>query len=96
MPGRFDNTGAYVGRRRLRARLGGMFANKTCRTIGFASIAAPIVGYIINDLKKPDSVISGLIGSTVSKLLRAKPEKVEAIDITDKVEILEINSDKRS
>jgi len=73
-----------------------MFTGKTGKAIGFTSIAAPIIGYVVNDLKKPDSIVRGLIGGVVRKLLPAKSGKVEVIDITDKVEILEDKGDKRS
>ncbi|TET94500.1 MAG: hypothetical protein E3J26_04455 [Candidatus Zixiibacteriota bacterium] len=73
-----------------------MFTGKTGKAIGFTSIAAPIIGYVVNDLKKPDSIVRGLIGGVVRKLLPAKSGKVEVIGITDKVEIIEDKGDKRS
>ena len=91
-----DNAGAGTGGRRQRKRLRGMFTGKTGKAIGFTSIAAPIIGYVVNDLKKPDSIIRGLIGGVVRKLLPSKSGKAEAIDITDKVEIIEEDGDKRS
>jgi hypothetical protein len=96
MSKRFDNADTGVGRRRQRSRLRGMLTGKTGKTAGLASIAAPIIGYVVHDLKKPDSIIRGLIGKTISRFLPAKPEKVEAIDITDEVEILEDHSDRKS
>ncbi len=96
MSTKLDDTGRCIVGRRQRRRLRGMFASKTGKTIGYTSIAAPIVGYIVNDLKKPDSIIRGLAGGVVSKLLPVKSRKVEAIDITDKIEILEDKGDKRS
>jgi len=73
-----------------------MFTGKTGKAIGFTSIAAPIIGYIVNDLKKPNSLVRGLIGSVARKLLPAKSEQAKVIDITDDVEILEDDSDKKS
>jgi hypothetical protein len=69
-----------------------MLSGKTGRTIGISSIAAPIIGYVINDLKKPDSVVRGLIGGVVRRLLPGKTERVEAIDITEDAEIIDSNS----
>jgi len=71
-----------------------MCSGKTGKTIGLASIATPIVGFVVNDLKKPNSVIRALIGTTVRKLLPRKSDQPKAIDITDKVEIIEINDSK--
>jgi len=96
MPRGISDAGTGTGGRRQRKRLRGMFTGKTGKAIGFTSIAAPIIGYVVNDLKKPDSIVRGLIGGVVRKLLPAKSGKVEVIDITDKVEILEDKGDKRS
>ena len=95
MPGRFEDGGKSVGGRRQRNRFRGVFTGRTGKAVGLASIATPIIGYVVNDLKKPDSIIRALIGRTVNKLLPPKSQKVEAIDITDKVEILEDKGDKR-
>ena len=92
MPRESGDVGKGVGNPgRRRARLRGMFAGKTGRTIGFTSIAAPVIGYVVNDLRKPDSIIRGLIGGVVRKLLPEKSGRAEVIDITDKVEIIEKN-----
>lgn len=96
MSTKLDDAGRRIGGQRQRKRLRGMFTGKTGRAIGVSSIAAPIIGYIVNDLKKPDSIIRGLVGGVVRKFLPAKSGKIEAIDITDKVEILEDKGDKRS
>ena len=94
-PIRSDMTGKGVGARRARTRLRGMFSGKRGKAIGFTSVAAPILGYVVNDLRKPDSVVRGLIGGVIRKLLPPKSEKLEAIDITDEVEILEDDSDRK-
>ena len=96
MPTRTDQTGTGGSGRRQRNRLRGMFAGKTGKTIGFTSIAAPIVGYIVNDLRKPDSIVRRLVSGAVRKLLPAKTDRVETIDITDDVEIIEIKDDTKS
>ncbi|MFH1373362.1 MAG: hypothetical protein ABII79_06185 [bacterium] len=95
-PGKPDSAGTGAGGQRERKRSRGMFSGKAGKAIGFTSIAAPIIGYVVNDLKKPNSIVRRLIGGMVRKLLPAKTEKVEAIDITNEVEILEDDSDKNS
>jgi len=94
MPRGISDAGTGPGGRRQRKPLRGMFTGKTGKVIGFTSIAAPIIGYVVNDLKKPDSIVRGLIGGVVRKLLPAKSRKVEAIDITDKVDVIVDDSDK--
>jgi len=66
-----------------------MMSTKTGKTIGIASLAAPIVGYIINDIQKPNSMIRNLVGKTINRLLESKSEKAEAIDITHEVEVID-------
>lgn len=95
-PSESGTAGTGAGGMRRRKRLRGMLAGKTGKTIGFTSIAAPIIGYVVNDLKKPNSIIRDLVGGVVRKLLPAKSEKPEAIDITDRVEIIEDGSDSKS
>jgi hypothetical protein len=90
-----DNAANPIGSRRQRKRLRGMFTGKTGKAIGFTSIAAPIIGYVVRDLGRPDSVIRGLIGNVARTLLGGKAKKAEAIDITDKVEVIEDHSERR-
>ena len=90
MPGDSEHKGTVESHsRRTRRRLRGMFETKTGKTIGLASIAAPVIGYIVQDIRKPDSLIRELLGGTVKKLVAYRRKKTEAIDISDKVEILE-------
>ncbi|RKX26697.1 MAG: hypothetical protein DRP45_02890 [Candidatus Zixiibacteriota bacterium] len=96
MPSKADSTGSGAGGRRQRSRLRGMLSSKTGKTIGFTSIAAPIIGYVVNDLKKPDSLVRSLLSGAVRKLLPAKTEIVEAVDITDEVEIIENHKEKKA
>jgi len=72
----------------LRNRVRGYLSGKKGKTAGIAAVVAPVVGYIVNDLRKPDSLIRGLIGKTVPKLLAARTKEKKAIDITDKVEVV--------
>ena len=80
---------AEVGRKQQRRRLRGMFSSRTGRTIGLTSLAVPMIGYIVNDLQKPDSVIRGLVGAALRKMLPDRSKRADAIDITDKVEVLD-------
>ena len=91
-----DGVGTPGGGRRQRNRLRGMLSSKTGKRIGFTSIAAPIIGYVVNDLRKPDSVVRSIISGAVRKLLPAKSERVEVIEITDDVEIIEDKSSKKN
>ena len=76
------------GDRKIRRRFRGAMKSRTGKAVGFTSLAAPIIGYIINDLRKPNSIVRQLIGKAVNKLLESKIEKVEAIDITDEIKII--------
>ena len=89
-----DNAANPTGSRRQRRRLRGMFTGKTGKAISFTSIAAPIIGYLVNDLRKPDSLIRGILGNVARTLLGGKAKKTEAIDITDKVEVIENHSER--
>ncbi|MCK4655423.1 MAG: hypothetical protein KAT85_00275 [candidate division Zixibacteria bacterium] len=90
-----DNAENPTGSRRQRRRLRGMFTGKTGKAIGFTSIAAPIIGYVVKDIRRPDSLIRSLIGNVARTLLGEKTQKTEAIDITDKVEVIEDRSEER-
>ncbi len=81
--------------RRIRRRFRGLMESRTGKAVGYTSIAAPVIGFIINDLRKPNSIVRQLIGKAVNKLLESKSKKIEAIDITDKVEILDENNHDR-
>lgn len=66
---------------------------KTGKAVGIVSLAAPVVGFIIKDLKKPNSITRQLVGKAVKKLLERKPKQVEVIDITDRAEITDITDE---
>lgn len=89
MPRKFNTEKMDTSGGRVRRRMRGMMSTKTGKTIGIASLAAPIVGYIINDIQKPDSMIRNLVGKTINRLLESKSEKAEAIDITHEVEVID-------
>ena len=95
-------TGAGGPRERKRRR-GNRSGEATAATqatsaekIGFTAMAAPLIGYVVQDLKKPDSIVRSLVGGAIRKFLPEEPGKPVAIDLTDKVEILESGDDKQS
>ena len=93
---KFNNAERGMGNLRKRNRLRAAIPNsKTGMAIGFTSIAAPIIGYIVNDLRKPDSLIRALIGKVTKTFLERKTGKTEMIDITDKVAIIEVDKRKK-
>lgn len=83
-----NDAGEGGGGRRLRNRVRGCLSGKKGKTAGIAAIVAPVVGFIVNDLRKPDSLIRSLIGKTARKLLAARTKEKKAIDITDKVQVV--------
>jgi len=85
--------GERQGGGRTRRRLRGMMETKTGKAVGIVSLAAPVVGFIIKDLKKPNSITRQLVGKAVKKLLERKPKQVEVIDITDRAEITDITDE---
>ena len=74
---------------RMRRRVRGFFSTKQGKAVGFASIAAPIIGLIANDLRKADGVIRGIIAPSVSRLLSAKFIGGKKLDISDKAEVVD-------
>ena len=83
-----DAAGQGGGGRRFRNRVRGCLSGKKGKTAGLAAVVAPVVGYIVNDLRKPDSLIRSLVGKTARKLLAVRTKEKKAIDITDKVEVI--------
>jgi len=83
------NINADMSGRRLRKRIRGAFSGKAGKAAGIGSLAAPVVGLIIHDIRKPDSIIRNLLSHTARRLLKANTKEPKAIDITDKVEVIE-------
>lgn len=76
------------GGRRFRARLRGAMSTRSGKAIGLASVAslaAPVVGFIVRDLGKPDSVLRALTQRAVAGLLAGRTRPRQEVDITDKV-----------
>lgn len=73
---------------RFRHRGKGYFSGKKGKAVGITAVLTPIVGYVVNDLRRPDSFLRTLLKSTVQKLISSKAKETKAIDITDKVEVV--------
>jgi len=87
-----NDTGFKSGRQ-ARHRFRGLMQSKPARAVGITSIVAPLIGYVIKDLQKPESFTRQLISTTINKLKKPVFKKVETIDITDEVEMLDENND---
>jgi len=84
MPERQTDTNTSRPRRR---RLRGMLQGKNGRAIGLASLAVPLIGYAINDLRRHDSLIRGLLQRSMTRLLPSMRTNREVADISDSVRI---------
>ncbi len=76
--------------KRVHRRIRGVFSGKTGKAVGLSSLAAPVVSWIVYDLRKPNSVIRTVLTHTVKRLLSTPSNAQQALDITDKVEISKI------
>ncbi len=81
--------------RRRRSRMASCLSGSRGRAIGFSSLAAPIAGYIVNDLRKPDSIIRRLVATAVSRLRLSSNRVKKELDIGDQAEII-VHDDKSS
>ncbi len=95
MPNRMKTDNGEKQDGKVRRRFRGMMKSKTGRAVGISSLAAPVIGFIINDLRRPDSISRQLVSRVVKKLSGPKFREVEVIDITDEVEISESNNQKK-
>jgi hypothetical protein len=71
-----------------RKRLPAILTGGSGKTIGFTSIAVPVMGFVLNDIMKPDSVVRALARGVIEKLIPTKAEKTGSVEITGDVEIL--------
>ncbi len=90
-----NNIQKNKGDRKIRRRFRGIMESITGKAVGYTSLVAPVIGFIINDLRKPNSIVRQLIGKVAKKLLESRYRKVEVIDITDKVEISNDTNNKK-
>jgi hypothetical protein len=61
--------------------------------LGISSLAAPIAGYIVNDLRKPDSIIRSLVAAAVSRVRLSSIAVKKELNIGDRAEIV-VHEDK--
>jgi hypothetical protein len=77
-----------AGNIRRRSRFRRVFSQGRGRSLGVASVAASVAGLIVNDLRKSDGFIRSIAAPAVRRLLAGRAEERQAVDITDKVEII--------
>jgi len=82
------NTQEMRGRGR-RFRLRGVFSGKRGRQAGLASLFVPLAGYVIQDLRRPDSTVKALAQRAYAYLTRSITDRQKAIDPAGRVEIVE-------
>ncbi|MBN2226932.1 MAG: hypothetical protein JW763_06175 [candidate division Zixibacteria bacterium] len=90
MPQRMAGGGRGMGGGGLRRAMSG----KSGKWAGFSAIAAPIIGFVVHDLTKPNSLIRGLVSDLVAKYRASHPRVSEPIDITDQVDIVDSDGAK--
>ena len=79
---------------RRRSRLRGALSGKRGRQVGLASLMAPLAGYVIQDLRKPDSVIKALTQRTGAWLSERMASRRQQIDYAEPIEIVDANIDE--
>ncbi len=95
MEGSMKQAGPGRGWGRVRARIRGGLSSRTGRTVGATSILTPLVGYIIHDLQKPDSVIRQLSKAAVNKLVSMTRRPRQLVDISDKAEVEQVQPERK-
>ena len=80
-------------RRRRRVRLRGAFKGKRGKRLGLASAVVPLAGYLIQDLRKPDSVVKAIATRARDYLTERMAERRKRIDQKAQVEILDTTAD---
>jgi hypothetical protein len=74
-------------------RLRGAFSGKRGRRLGLASAILPLTGYVIQDLRKPDSIIRALTQRAGAYLTERIATRRKQISSSGRVEILETTAD---
>jgi hypothetical protein len=77
-----QTAGPGKGPRGRRRRLG-----KGGKAVGLASLATPVAAFVVNDLRKPDSLIKAGVKTLVRYVTRRKLAAPESVDISDKIEV---------
>jgi hypothetical protein len=83
-------SGAGGGRRRRRLR--GALSGRRGKQLGLLSFFVPLTGYVIQDLRKPDSVIKALTQRVSTYLAERKSAARRQIDPAGRVEVLQTDS----
>jgi hypothetical protein len=78
-------------RQRWRNRLRSCYKSKTGKTVGIATVVAPLAGFLVNDLRKPDSVVRSAISAAAKKLALSGSKARKKLDISDKAEVVELD-----
>ena len=91
--GQFSKEGR---RRRWRKRAASCFSGSRGRTIGLSSLAAPIAGFIVSDLRKPDSIIRRLVGAAVAGIRLSSKKRTKKLDIGDQAEVIVHDDDEHT
>ena len=79
---------------RCRVRLRGAFTGKRGRRLGLASTVIPLTGYVIQDLRKPDSVIRALTQRVRAYITERMADRRKRISHAGRVEILDTTVDE--
>ncbi len=74
------------GGRRFRFRRA--FSGKGGRRAGLASLFIPLAGYVVQDLRKPDSTVKALAQRAYAYFTRPKTDRRQAINPAGRVEII--------
>jgi hypothetical protein len=75
-------------------RLRGIFTGKRGKRLGLASAIIPLTGYVIQDLRKPDSIIKALTQRARAYLTERIAERRKRIDHVGRVEIVNTTADE--
>ena len=86
-----ENKNTGKGGQRIRHRMRGMLSTKTGKAVGITSLLMPVAGFIVQDLKKPDSLTRALVSKALEKLRKSKDK---LLDISDKVEVSTLQENK--
>ncbi len=89
MPKKRQNTADDTNGQKHRWRFRNLFDGKRGKLIGFGAIAAPIAGFVANDLRKADGVIRGVIAPAVARMLPEKLGGGKKLDISDRAEVID-------
>lgn len=81
-------------RRQRRVRLRGALSGKRGKRLGLASTIIPVAGYVIQDLRKPDSVIKAVTQRVRTYLADRIADRRKRISSSGRVEILDTTVDE--